>query len=480
VAKLYKPTIVTYRLKDGSYRTAAGKRVTLGTPGAVRSVSRSRKWYGRYTDGAGHGHRVPLSESKETARRMLAKLAGDSQLAGVGIADPFADHRGRPIAEHLEDFRRYLLAKGDTPGHVHKTCARVGAVLEGCGFRELEDLQASDVVEFLGRLRNQPAAPTEIDSRKEWYTRTELVAVTGVHPGSVARMLRRLGMNGTGNGKARRYPASAVAALAERTGQGAGPSTCNHYLPAAKGFTRWLARDRRIAADPLAHLSRMNAEPDVRRERRALREDAFARFIEATGAGKSFRGLTGADRLVLYTLAANTGFRAGELASLTPASFDFDPDAPHVTVGAAYSKRRRRDRQPLRADVAELLRAYTAGRPRQRPLWPGTWKDDAADMLFADLAAAGIPYQDESGRYFDFHALRGQFISLLAAKGVHPKVAQVLARHSTITLTMDYYTHLDVLDVGAALDKLPAVQAPAARATGRPELTPPLENPVVA
>jgi hypothetical protein len=51
--------------------------------------------------------------------------------------------------------------------------------------------------------------------------------------------------------------------------------------------------------------------------------------------------------------------------------------------------------------------------------------------------------------------MRGQFISLLAASGVHPKVAQVLARHSTITLTMDYYTHLDVLDVAGALEKLP-------------------------
>lgn len=34
---------------------------------------------------------------------------------------------------------------------------------------------------------------------------------------------------------------------------------------------------------------------------------------------------------------------------------------------------------------------------------------------------------------------------------------EVLARHSTITLTMDNYTHLDVLDVAGALERLPAV-----------------------
>jgi integrase len=247
-------------------------------------------------------------------------------------------------------------------------------------------------------------------------------------------------------------------------------ATCNHYLTAAKGFARWLARGRRIPADPLSHLERLNPDVDVRRQRRALREETFARFIEATAAGRPFRGLTGPDRLVIYTLAANTGFRASELASLTPASFAFDASPPTVTVGAAYSKRKRKDVQPLRPDVAELIRQYVAGRPARSPIWPGAWSADGAELLQVDLAAAGIPFEDEDGRVFDFHALRGQFISQLAAKGVHPKVAQVLARHSTITLTMDYYTHLDVLDVGGALDKLPElpkVQGACKAPTGR-------------
>ena len=88
-------------------------------------------------------------------------------------------------------------------------------------------------------------------------------------------------------------------------------------------------------------------------------------------------------------------------------------------------------------------------------------------MVREDLRAAGIPYQDDDGRYFDFHALRGQFISLLAAKGVHPKVAQTLARHSSITLTMDYYTHLDVLDVTGALDKLPGLSTSSGGEAGK-------------
>jgi integrase len=111
----------------------------------------------------------------------------------------------------------------------------------------------------------------------------------------------------------------------------------------------------------------------------------------------------------------------------------------------------------LRADVAAMMKTYLTGRPKGKPVWPGTWHDRAAEMLRNDLRAAGIDYEDDAGRVLDFHAMRGQFISLLAAQGVHPKVAQALARHSTVTLTMDYYTHLDVLDVTGALDKLPAL-----------------------
>jgi hypothetical protein len=57
---------------------------------------------------------------------------------------------------------------------------------------------------------------------------------------------------------------------------------------------------------------------------------------------------------------------------------------------------------------------------------------------------------------FDFHALRNQFISDLARGGVHPKEMQQLARHSTITLTLDRYTKLGIIGRSTALDCLPA------------------------
>jgi len=82
-----------------------------------------------------------------------------------------------------------------------------------------------------------------------------------------------------------------------------------------------------------------------------------------------------------------------------------------------------------------------------------------------------LAYWNHAGQVFDFHALRHQFTSSLAAAGVHPKVAQQLARHSTIDLTMNTYTHLQVADVVGAVERLrePAPIAPGhqqAQATG--------------
>ena len=465
MSTLYKPTVVSYRLADGSYRDAEGRRVTKETPGVVRHVSESPTWWGRYTDGAGKEHQVKLSKSKEIARRMLAKLSGDGQLASVGIEDPFAEHRARPLAEHLDDYHRYLAAKGDGAQHVRQTVSFCRAVLEAIEAERIGDVQPSAVLEFLAGLRAGDKPRVELPEGQEWFTRKELVEILAVRSGSVARIFQRGALEATGNGKKRRYARSAVLSLQDRLCRGVGISTTNAYLTAFKGFMRWLgpAKENRAPSDPLACLSRMNADADLRVVRRALEPDEFAALLDAARGGRPFRGLSGADRAVLYLLAARTGLRAWELASLSAASFDFA--APSVTVEAAYSKRRRRDVQPLRADVAELLAGYIEGKPSAALLWPGSWPADGAEMLRQDLAAAGIPYVDPAGLVYDFHALRHQFITDLAAAGVHPKDAQALARHSTITLTMDRSTHVRQANLHAALDKLPQLpgQAPKRR-----------------
>jgi hypothetical protein len=55
----------------------------------------------------------------------------------------------------------------------------------------------------------------------------------------------------------------------------------------------------------------------------------------------------------------------------------------------------------------------------------------------------------------DFHTLRHTFITRFARSGISPTVAKTLARHSTITLTLDRYTHTLLGDLRGALEKLP-------------------------
>jgi hypothetical protein len=68
--------------------------------------------------------------------------------------------------------------------------------------------------------------------------------------------------------------------------------------------------------------------------------------------------------------------------------------------------------------------------------------DKTAKMFQTDLAAAGIPYVDDAGRYADFHSLRHTTGTLLAATGAHPKVVQSIMRHCDINLTMSRYAHV--------------------------------------
>jgi integrase len=419
-----------FKSKTVAYRDAHGKPVPRGSPGARKVVIVSKKWYGRYKDPAtGRWVVRSLHKDKTRAWQKLADLESKSKkemergevCREMGIKPETYEQQKRPLAEHLDDYNRFLTDKGSSQRQIDQVVARVHQVLDGCGFVSIGDINASFILGWLADRRKAP-------------------------------------------------PAKGKRQLSKRTS--------NHYLSAVKSFSRWLVKNRRAQEDPLTHLEGMNPDDDIRHARRDLPAEDFDRFIEATRKGKVFRGLTGADRAVLYLLAANTGLRRSELASLTPQSFDLVAAMPAVVVEAGYSKHRRRDVQPLRADVVVMMKEYLKGKAVGKPVWPGTWKERTNRMVERDLAAAKaawvdearsdrekkeraradrLNYEDAGGHFFDFHSLRHQFISNLARAGVHPKQAQTLARHSKIDLTMNVYTHMGIADAAGALEHLPAL-----------------------
>ena len=145
------------------------------------------------------------------------------------------------------------------------------------------------------------------------------------------------------------------------------------------------------------------------------------------------------------------GLRLSELRSLERRSFDFKGNPPTITVEAAHSKHRRKDVLPLRRSTATVFKAHCRNMlPTARVFSVIPWKP--SEMIKADLETAGIPYKNVSGHYADFHSLRHTFITNMAMSGVHPKIAQSLARHSTIQLTMDRYTHVGLPSQVEALE----------------------------
>jgi Phage integrase family len=159
-------------------------------------------------------------------------------------------------------------------------------------------------------------------------------------------------------------------------------------------------------------------------------------------------------------------------------SFDLDGDPTTVTVLAGYSKRRREDTLPLRPELAADLRTHLATKMPGTKAFSLPSPENSIDMLWEDLDVAGVPYVTDEG-YADWHCLRHTFISNLARGGVHPKLAQDLARHSDVNLTLSRYSHTVLGDQADALTVLPDLSKPnqqSLRATGTTEAKPVEKN----
>lgn len=269
-----------------------------------------------------------------------------------------------------------------------------------------------------------------------------------------------------------------------RQRQGRSIQTSNNYLRAIKSFTRWLARTRQLPFNPLDEISVLNTSTDRRHDRRPLTDEEFVHVIRIAETGPPRMGLLGRDRVMLYMLAAWTGFRKGELGSLTLRNFRLNIIPPIVTVDASYSKRRRKDTIILHPDIVTKLREWlplrapcndreilfpiskkTCGVERKTSLMIQFDMDSARRFWIAETddpeerqrreLSEFLLYENHDGLFADFHGLRHTFISNLGRAGVSPKTAQTLARHSDIKLTMNIYTHVDQDEQQAAINSLP-------------------------
>jgi integrase len=382
-----------------------------------RETDQARGRSGKYTcyfvgdDGKRH------SRAGTTDRAESLKLATHLEAEATRIRTGELDDGERkrreaslaPVADHLADYREELEAKGDTSKHVSRTVRALTRLLDLAKVASVADLAPDRIRGSLGRLADA------------------------------------------------------------RTSKPASARTRNFHLQALKAFATWLHHCGRIEEFPrgLAAIKPGNEREDRRKVRRALTRDELARLLVAAEQGDPIeagrgprkatlaakgppRMITGPERAALYRLAAGTGFRADELRTLTPERFHLEGEQPTITVLACYSKNGKEAVQPITRGLAARLRPFLEGKAPGSPVLHVPVR--TAQMLRADLKAAGIDPFDSAGREVDFHALRSSYITHLILDGVNPKVVQMLARHSTITLTLDRYTTVDNQDLRKALE----------------------------
>jgi len=383
-------------------------------------------WYIGYTDFRGRRRTVRGFTDKGETKRLAAKLEEETRLIRLGVKQP---------AEELHSFNKP---------------------------RTLEQL----IKEFIQHLRNRDASDKHVK----------------IHESRLKRIIEEAKCRGLAD----LTPHRIETYLAKCREAGMGKRTSNHYLRAIKQFTRWLVKTRRMFDNPLADVPMLNSQTDRRHERRPLSLEEFALLIAAAERGKPIESISGSDRAMMYFLAVFTGYRKGELGSLTSASFNLNDDPATVTVQAAYSKHRRTDTQVLHPAVTsrlllwfqskEFLTSSTVLFPVSDRV-PGGVDRKTSKMMERDLKAARglwieaasspsertkrehsdfLAYVDQQGRFADFHANRHTFITNLGKAGVSPKTTQTLARHSDIRLTMNVYSHTDLEEKADAIRRLPS------------------------
>jgi integrase/recombinase XerC len=260
---------------------------------------------------------------------------------------------------------------------------------------------------------------------------------------------------------------------------GRSAQTRKHYLVHAKQFTRWLVRKKKLlAACPLADIPIPKVRAaDRKHVRRAEGPEFLSKLVASVRAvGKVRKQLAAEARVWLYAAAAVTGLRAKELSELATVDVHLG-DMPCVVLPGRFTKNGEDAACPLDPDTAAGLAAHMKTVPPGGPLWPGYWaaKRQAGKMLAADVLAAGLPYRDDRGRVFDFHALRMTFVTAMWGTNAPLAVVQAAARHSDPRLTANTYTdhrlmqgarYVNLMGLGRAFASAGPEAPPAPGATG--------------
>ena len=385
-----------FKVSKTRYVDVNGKRCNKSTPGAIKKTEKLSDWYAdiiptetsaqriaRRAAGlpAPKRKRVRLCKDKRAAQKMLADIVEQTEKQAAGFKD-YQAVAHQDLGQLVDDFETHLKTTPKKQGgkrsakYVAMIISRIQKVFGGCGFLRLSNIDCETISQWLDVERELEAQAAPIKIRGTAKTYQEIADQFGVVEKTVTYWRRK---------GAPIIPRSEndLAAIAKWYAEFTKPknissTTSDHYTSSLKSFGNWLVKPgRRAETNPFNDLDKLNDKTELKKKRRALAPSDFASLIvTATSGDRTFRGLNGLDRAMIYTLAAYTGLRANEIGSLKTDSFEFG-DSPTVTVSAADTKNSKAALLPLKADLAKRLESYLA-----KNVMPIRWRSIKCLRLF--------------------------------------------------------------------------------------------------
>lgn len=252
----------------------------------------------------------------------------------------------------------------------------------------------------------------------------------------------------------------------ELSAEGYMPKTINLTAAVMGGMFRQAYKNQMIQKNPVvfANKPKSTAEKKKIRVMSIEEQKIFRKYASGSGYYR------------LYLVGLGTGMRSGELRALEWEDIDFASRIIHITgtlkfhKGVGYIKdtpktaTSKRD-IPMLDEVYRVLEEQKKEQTQMRTLLGDKWQPAAGleNLVFTSQyhrKAYGIPIGDaalnvdlkgivekihEAGISFEPitpHTLRHTFATRGLEKGIPPKVMQELLGHTSITMTMDIYSHV--------------------------------------
>jgi integrase len=392
-----------------------GRALGSGRLSKEQRGSGPARWVLDWTDASGARRRQSLSTDRRVAERLRTEIIHrrDMELGGLG---PEAG-QSRPIQELLDAYVADLSTRS-VPRHHQMVKARLGRILQELRVRTMNDLEPYKLIQHRSR----------------------------------------------------------------RLAEGLSPRSANLECDNVRALCSWCVRVGLTAANPVVSLPRLPEKDATKRHRRrAMTEaeiEAFLAAAEEDDRENLARLRANGSESHIWTLRSRgmripqapfwrtlieTGGRFGEITRARWS--DLECQLRTLTLRSENTKSGKERVIPLRTSlVRELealreLHARVLGKPDRIFLSPEgyAWPESTVNAMRIFnrlLIAAGIERLDANGRKLDIHALRHTMASRLARNGVGLVQAQRLLGHSDPKLTATIYSHLDIEDLRAAIERV--------------------------